>query len=263
MSQAQRNQASSSAKSEQLKLNRSATRRSQVGDDTKPSAGSKVSAISRPGSQEDLDWQEEVERRPRDLITGRTLAEDGDSCLRCVEKGLRCTLNFLGVEGAPKCSGCKRSETHCVRQRAVNKRIKFSGPPWKNPNFFAVDEKLSREEMQELLKQHYLGDQKYANGTYIYEADTKQMALPPFNGSDLPIDERPRNWQSMDWQRVLPTWKNRSLHPRPATASKDLGSEEEPEYVSEDTLRYLRVSRKYPPREMHVKEFKNDMEDTW
>ncbi|KAI2636388.1 hypothetical protein GGS26DRAFT_493247 [Hypomontagnella submonticulosa] len=218
--------------------------------------GQPSSNSSESDSQGQQGQPEVVHNRPRDRVTGRELAEDGGSCLRCIEKGLRCTLNFKGVRGEDKCAACRRSNAeHCIRQLAPEQRIHFTGPPWHNPNFFTVGTALSPMEMEEILYDHYLGKKTAMFGTYEYEAVRKQMALPPFNGSDLPLEERPKNWQSMDWKDALPIWQNRSLLPRPIKLDDDDDDDERREpYLSEEALRYLRIKRKYIPRPMHLKE---------
>ncbi|KAI1405781.1 hypothetical protein F4819DRAFT_347706 [Hypoxylon fuscum] len=209
----------------------------------------------KPQSEDKDKEKDSKAKLPRDIITGRTLVEDGESCLRCIEKGLRCTLNFVGVEGVAKCAACKRSNTqHCLRQRAPWKRISFVGPPWKNPNYFAVGDHLNPADMEEMLQEHFLGQQTYRHGTYSHEADRKQMALPPFNGTDLPIGERPENWKTMDWKRALPIPENKSLHPRPIKASGP--------YVNEDSMNYLCSVRRYPRRDMHLREYLRDLDET-
>ncbi|KAI1105958.1 hypothetical protein F4804DRAFT_349549 [Jackrogersella minutella] len=217
----------------------------------------------------------EKDQLPRDLATGRELVEDGGSCLRCIENGLRCTLKFLGLEGAAKCAGCKRSgNQYCVRQRVADEWIPFQGPPWHNPNFFAVGDEPSQAEMEEILYNHYEGQDIYLGGSYISEGDRRRMILPPFNGRDLPLAERQGNWQTMDWQRVLPVWKNRSFHPRSAWGIEvpydieeiqgiDPYDEEAQVFLGEDTLQYLRVIRKYQPRRAHMKELISDLGETW
>ncbi|KAI1085803.1 hypothetical protein F5B20DRAFT_575306 [Whalleya microplaca] len=234
------------------------------------------------------EGKEKEKDLPRDSITGRRLAENGVSCLHCVEKGVRCTLKFYGQEDQPKCVACKRSNSrYCLRLRSV-KLQEFSGPPWNNPNFISVGDNLSAKEMEELLKEHYLGPQTYTNGNYVYEADRKNMALPPFNGSDLPLGERPENWENLDWKDQLPIFRNQSLYPRsippsaglslpeqeqrdltPVTAtvapSADNVPQESPQHEPketppEDASQYLRHSRKYPPREVHLKD---ELGETW
>ncbi|KAI0010320.1 hypothetical protein F4779DRAFT_627270 [Xylariaceae sp. FL0662B] len=209
-------------------------------------------------SDSDKEKNEGPKKLPRDRITGRPLAEDGVSCLRCIEKGLRCTLRFQGEVGQPRCAACKRSNSrYCLRLRA-GPHDAFRGPPWKDPNFFSVGDNISREEMEALLKEHCLGPQKYLNGSYLYEAEREEMALPPFNGSDLPLENRHKNWKSMDWKHVLPTFRNQSLYPRSALLTP---RESAPEGKrGDDSLQYLRISRRYPPRDEHLN---GDLGETW
>ncbi|KAI3336425.1 hypothetical protein HD806DRAFT_542337 [Xylariaceae sp. AK1471] len=163
---------------------------------------------------------------PRDYVTGRILSEQGRSCLRCIEKGLRCTLNFVGKETEPRCAACRRSKAkHCVRFQPLGgggRGIPFKGPPWKNPNFVAHTEDgaaagLSREELEDILREHYLERKGcYVLGNYITEDDVHNYALPPFNGVDVPLADRPENYKTMDWKDVLPVMQNQSLRPRQA-----------------------------------------------
>ncbi|KAI1417748.1 hypothetical protein F5Y13DRAFT_185079 [Hypoxylon sp. FL1857] len=280
MSPVQHQQASNEAETEQATYEKGATRQiretQESGRETAKSSRSKFR--DEPGKPEEKVL-------PRDVITGRTLVEDGGSCLRCIEKGLRCTLNFVGVEGVAKCAACKRSGAqYCIRQLGLARSIPYEGPPWDNPNYFAIGDDPSPEEMREILLEHYLGKQTYAHDTYLYEVERKQMVLPAFNGSDLPIEQRPKNWKTANWKSVLPIWKNRSLYPRSSllnrrhkrftardvdsmsprtqrTASVSGGS---PRSTSEDTLQYLRIIRKYEPRTAHLKEHMNDaLGETW
>ncbi|XXH04812.1 hypothetical protein Hte_011234 [Hypoxylon texense] len=233
---------------------------------------------------------------PRDVVTGRPLVDDGGSCLRCTEKGLRCTLNFVGVEGVGQCAACKRSKApRCIRQRAPEKRIFFMGAPWKNPNYFCVGEPFGCwDEMEEALKEHFQGAPAYARGMYLPSGGEKNMALPPYNGSDRPIDERAENWKSMDWKRVLPIAINRSYHPRPinlkekkrapepapdtpssvsssdpssasgstTSESQDSESDDEP-VVSEEILEHMVHFRKYQRRRIHLQEYQRDLKETF
>lgn len=169
---------------------------------------------------------------PRDRVTGRTLSEHGRSCLRCTDKGLRCTFNFVGKDDEAQCAACRRSGTqYCVRFRLPrgdkeNRRRRttttalFRGQPWKNPNLVAgtadgggVPE-LGSEELERLLREFYDGPSGYVLGDYVVERDVRNFALPPFNGADLPPWYRPDDYETMDWRDVLPVWKNRSLRPR-------------------------------------------------
>ncbi|KAI2630862.1 hypothetical protein GGR54DRAFT_584542 [Hypoxylon sp. NC1633] len=215
-------------------------------------------------STKDKTWTKEEDEPNRDLVTGRVIVDDGESCLRCTEKGLRCTLHFVGVEGTEHCAACKRSGSrYCIRQRPAWKRLTYYGPPWKNPNYFTVGDIPSDEEMEEILQEHFMGQQTYSHGTYLYEVQRKHMALPPFNGVDRPYEERMWNWKSADWKRVLPIYQNKSLHPRPATQSKDPTKEDGPEYISEGSIIDRNNRRKYLPRNMHVREYLNDVEETY
>ncbi|KAI1450719.1 hypothetical protein F5Y02DRAFT_424247 [Annulohypoxylon stygium] len=227
---------------------------------------SKVSDNKAEDKSNKADDDDEKEPPKRDFTTGRVLVDDGCSCLRCTEKGLNCTLNFVGVERVDKCAACSRSGAkYCLRQRPVEKLIPFSGPPWKNPNYFTVGDQPSFEETEEILREHYEGQKVYCNGEYMCERDRRQLALPPFNGSDLPIEERSPKWKSMNWQDVLPTWENASLY-KDAKGDKavlDALVKQQPT-VNQQTLDYFRALRKYSPRTMHLKEYNNDdLGETW
>ncbi|KAI0542312.1 hypothetical protein GGR58DRAFT_453486 [Xylaria digitata] len=176
----------------------------------------------------DESLREEVEetRPPRDYVTGRMISNHGRSCLRCVEKGLRCTLNFVGKEAEPQCAACQRSKApYCVRFQSLGgngRGIPFNGPPWKNPNFVAGTPEnstaahLPREQLEDILHEFYDGKQGYVLGNYVADRDVQNFALPSFNGVDLSLADRPENYETMDWRDVLPDWKNRSLRPRRA-----------------------------------------------
>ncbi|KAL7626189.1 hypothetical protein AAE478_002959 [Parahypoxylon ruwenzoriense] len=205
---------------------------------------------------------------PRDKLTGRVLSDDGGSCLRCIEKGLKCTLYFFGVEGEDKCAACKRSGAqYCIRQFHPNKRLPFWGPPWKSPNYFTIGDDIpSRAEMEDLIREHYQGQQRYSHGTYQYEGDLERMALPPFNGSDLPVPERPENWKTMDWTRVLPVLTNASLHPRPANLriyGEPITTLSPREQAELRQLQLTHIDRGYVPRRAHLREEIEDLEETW
>ncbi|KAK5627661.1 hypothetical protein RRF57_003376 [Xylaria bambusicola] len=168
---------------------------------------------------------------PRDCVTGRKLSNHGRSCLRCLEKGLRCTLNYLGKESEPQCAACRRSKApHCVRFQPLGEHergIPFYGPPWKNPNFAAggpagkAVARLPREQLEEILREFYEGRKGYVMGQYMTASDVHNFALPPFNGADLPPVDRPENYEEMDWKDVLPDWRNRSLQPVKKGSGKD------------------------------------------
>ncbi|KAI0887488.1 uncharacterized protein GGS22DRAFT_198746 [Annulohypoxylon maeteangense] len=220
---------------------------------------------SGPKSQDKPKEVNEEKEPDRDLATGRILVDDGGSCLACTKKGLNCTLNYLGVEGVDKCAACKRSGAqYCIRQRPVGKLIPFRGPPWHNPNYFSVGAEPSPEEMREILQEHYQGQDVYCNGEYMREGDRNRFALPPFNGSDLPLEDRMENWKSADWKRVLPTWENASYYKdsKGSGAHSDATGGEEV-HVSQDTIDYFRVLRKYPPRNIHFQEYMKEIGETW
>ncbi|KAI2465910.1 hypothetical protein F4781DRAFT_407471 [Annulohypoxylon bovei var. microspora] len=230
------------------------------------------SSASDPKSRKKSN-QPGIDGPPRDLATGRILVDDCGSCLRCIEKGLNCTLNFLGIEGVDKCAACKRSGAqYCIRQRSAGKLISFRGLPWRNPNYFAVGDEPSPKEMEEILREHYEGQDIYMNGEFICEGDRNRIALPPLNGSDLPLDERMENWKTADWKRVLPIWKNKSIYGElngqsPSQSdveeAKSYGSEDRQGFTAQGTLNYFRVTRNYRPRVKHLQEFVNDLGETW
>ncbi|KAI1353082.1 hypothetical protein F5Y01DRAFT_277733 [Xylaria sp. FL0043] len=160
----------------------------------------------------------------RDRVTGRMLSETGRSCLRCKEKGLRCTLTFIGKESEAQCAACRRSKApYCVRYHPLGsdgEGIPFFGPRWKNPNFIAgrntdnTPAKLPSAELEEILREFCEGRSRYVQGQYIAANDVRNFVLPPFNGSDLRPDDRPANYETMNWRDVLPVWGNTSLCPR-------------------------------------------------
>ncbi|KAI0481577.1 hypothetical protein F4859DRAFT_425500 [Xylaria cf. heliscus] len=184
--------------------------------------------------RQDEQESKAVDDPPRDYITGRILSEYGISCLRCTQKGLRCTFNYIGKENEAQCAACRRSKApYCVRfkpPREEKRRIPFNGPPWVNPNFVAgtaedgTTAPLPRQELENLLREFYHGESGYVLGSYVAERDLRNYVLPPFNGSDLPLEDRPENYETMNWKDVLPDWRHRSLQPR---KDKDDEAEEE------------------------------------
>ncbi|KAI2775736.1 hypothetical protein F4815DRAFT_504100 [Daldinia loculata] len=151
----------------------------------------------------------------RDPLTGRPLADYGESCLRCIDKGLKCTLIFVGFENEAKCAACRRSNSqYCIRQRRPQDCYMFYGHPWNSPNYFAVGEGPNSREMDEILQEHFLGKIIDSLGTwayiYIYGPKQNSMTLPPFNGSCLPAATRPDDFKSKTWKDVLPISINRS-----------------------------------------------------
>ncbi|KAI1429256.1 hypothetical protein F5Y12DRAFT_797525 [Xylaria sp. FL1777] len=233
---------------------------------------------------------------PRDYVTGRMLSEHGRSCLRCTQKELRCTLNFVGKENEAQCAACRRSKApHCVRFHPLGENsrgVPFYGPPWKNPNFVAggpadrAATRLPSEQLEDILREFYEGRPSYVLGEYRAGSDVRSYVLPPFNGVDLPPADRPENYEEMDWRDVLPDWKNRSLrHAAGDSAAAEREKQkkrlaiaremsllppnpagEEAEEVNrrtrmqmgttggpqEDDISFLRVLRKYQPRERNL-----------
>ncbi|KAI1501238.1 hypothetical protein F5X99DRAFT_409208 [Biscogniauxia marginata] len=206
--------------------------------------------------------KEEKKKLKRDLITGRLLSKNGQSCLRCAEKGLRCTLHFYGFDTETRCAACRRSGTeHCVRPLKIQDRVPYSGPPWKDPNFVTGEAKpLPQAQMEKILREHFEGPQSYLQGHYVHAGEQRRMVLPPFNHSGLPWEQRPEGWEKLDWRKILPTHMNRSLTPRSTpsgTPSLTKGGQAkggpQPD-VGEDKLQFLRVSRRYQPRIAHLNE---------
>ncbi|KAI1202623.1 hypothetical protein F5X97DRAFT_344784 [Nemania serpens] len=162
---------------------------------------------------------------PRDRVTGRTLSQFGRSCLRCTEKGLRCTYNFFGKEDETQCAACRRSKTpYCIRFKLPRgnegRSFFFRGTPWKNPNFIAgtaasggAAPEIPKQELEDILREFYIGPSGYVLGDYLADGDVRNFALPPFNGADRPLGDRPVNYEMVNWKHVLPVWKNRSLRP--------------------------------------------------
>ncbi|KAI0024943.1 hypothetical protein F4780DRAFT_775421 [Xylariomycetidae sp. FL0641] len=184
-------------------------------DDIRPSikeeAGNQTKRIPRKNLS---NGKGEVRRR--DVTTGRFLSTTGQACLRCHEKKLKCTLTFVGKESEPRCSACRRTgpDTYCVRLRSIDPTAQrpWCGPPWKNPNYITgmADRLVSAAELEELIKEHFLGRERYiggcAGGETIREAATDHWALPGF--TDL---------KTHSWRQFLPREMNRSQYPRQAS----------------------------------------------
>ncbi|KAI1777781.1 hypothetical protein F4818DRAFT_456831 [Hypoxylon cercidicola] len=294
MPSAQLQVASNEAKVRQRIRGGNATKETEgVHEGTAPTDNKDPSEATAEGVS--VESSESTAHYRRDLVTGRKLVDDGGSCLRCIEKGLKCTLNFVGVSGVTQCAACKRSNVpHCIRQRPLERRLLFLGPPWKSPNYFTAGEPLSRQEMEEVLKEHFQGREMYSRGMYLPGGGEKKLALPPFNGSDRPIGYRLQNWKTMDWTRVLPIAKNRSYHPRPINlkeekilptsapipssasssptttetistlliSSQETESDDEP-IMSEEVLEHMTHSRKYQRRTIHLREYQRDLKETY
>ncbi|KAI1335125.1 hypothetical protein F5Y15DRAFT_398955 [Xylariaceae sp. FL0016] len=187
--------------------------------------------IEEKGLQSDDD-RGDSDQVLKDVTTGRFLSDDGQSCLRCSRKGLNCTLNFFGSEFDELCSACRRSKCEfCIRMLPVYRQVEFYGPPWKNPNWITGRPgQLTREEIEDEVSAHFHGEQKYVagDGRFEYKGVTDLWPMPVFNGSDIPIDERPEGWSpkpNMAWQDYLPIEQNSSLRQQPAPAYQ-LQSEE-------------------------------------
>lgn len=250
--------------------------------------------------QQRLEGKEENEQAtddqddgpPRDHVTGRMLSENSQSCIRCDEKGLRCTLNYVDKEMEPRCAACRRAKApHCVRFRPLGQAgaaIPFHGPPWKNPNFIANAEEggkvkdLSSRELEDLLREHYLGPEGYVDGRYVRPAAVKRWALPSWKGEDEENSGKgAENSAGEGWRDVLPIWRNRSLRPargggraeeekktiavaRGGSARTDEeeggGEEEKVEAGDGEETELLRTRRKYSPREKNLSDV---LGETW
>ncbi|KAI0816307.1 hypothetical protein GGR55DRAFT_697194 [Xylaria sp. FL0064] len=245
--------------------------------------------------QDDQKKKSKYSYLDRDRVTGRMLSETGGSCLRCKEKGLRCTLTFFGKESEVQCVACRRSKApYCVRYHPLGPNgegIPFFGPRWKNPNFIAgrnTDDRpaeLPSAELEEILREFCEGRSSYVQGHYMTASDARNFVLPPFNGSDLRPNDRPTNYETMDWRDVLPVWGNTSLCPTQVDEKRDIrkkkleiarelsllprnpgGHEAEAAVRREmasmmiestgdphlDQRRFLRMLRRYQPREQNL-----------
>ncbi|KAI1268312.1 hypothetical protein F5Y18DRAFT_374742 [Xylariaceae sp. FL1019] len=227
----------------------------------------KLSAIHERGETATEATEKHEGGGIRCSVTGRILAKHHTACVRCVEKGLRCTLNYAGQEQQPTCGACRRSKVQfCVRYEGL--KIPHFGPIWKDPNFiFGCNDKgvqSSVEEAEEILREHFEGRPQYVMGSYITTLDAQSMALPSFR--------RSHDWENVSWQDVLPVWQNMSINAqekdvRSTTKEnessisngagqmsdgdlKAVTSGEDSEKVTEGSL--LRISRRYSPREQHL-----------
>ncbi|KAI5868116.1 hypothetical protein GGS23DRAFT_608677 [Durotheca rogersii] len=219
--------------------------------------------------------KEKADRRPRDPVTGRRLAEDGEKCVRCAGKGLRCTLSYVGAEGAARCGGCRRAGApYCVRRQGrASRRVAFAGPPWKDPNYFAVvgDGEAAADEpdggraaaVEAILRAHFLGPDTYVHGggEYRRAADLARLALPPLPPAPARKTRETRADADAGWRRVLPIWQNTSLRAGRGGGAGEDGPEAEER--QDDALKYLRTARKYWPRRAHLKEELADLGETW
>ncbi|RYP50510.1 hypothetical protein DL768_004015 [Monosporascus sp. mg162] len=209
--------------------------------------------------------QDEEDGPPRDLTTGRVLAENSRSCLRCAEKGLKCTLLFAGKEGDVQCAACRRAgRDRCVRQALEDLHPGADQSGWRA-----------------VIDEHHARTTTYVNGELVEARNKLNMALPPFSGADLPPEERPQRWQTLGWRDVLPLGRNRSLLSEEEDVrellreraeleadGEEKGREEaegkgpvdaaaadpeDPEVLHEQ-LKHLQHIRKYPQREVHLNE---------
>ncbi|RYO79546.1 hypothetical protein DL766_005608 [Monosporascus sp. MC13-8B] len=260
----------------------------------RPPPGSKLSttaAITRNDQQRESKRRapkdgsgrqdEEEQGPPRDLTTGRVLAESSRSCLRCADKGLKCTLLFASKEGEVQCAACRRAGAdRCVRQALEDLHPGADQGGWRA-----------------VAGEHRARITAYLNGELVEARDKLNMALPPFNGADLPPEERPQRWQALGWRDSLPLRRNTSLLREEEDVrellwkrEEGVGSAEErgesegrekekgrvleesrsptekpepmdgaavdpkdPEVLHEQ-LKHLRNIRRYPQREMHLNE---------
>ncbi|KAI1811135.1 hypothetical protein GGS20DRAFT_130109 [Poronia punctata] len=155
--------------------------------------------------------------RPRRVI--RCTEDVGRSCLRCREKGLRCTLNYIGKESEPQCAACRRSRAeYCVSIRPKNERRRvgpFFGPPWLNPDFVGSTAKgvaaLPHQQLQEIIRQHYAGEPGYVMGHYLCASDVQSFALPSYSGAGFSELDRADNSWNVTWKDILPTRLHRTL----------------------------------------------------
>ncbi|OTB20471.1 hypothetical protein K445DRAFT_299542 [Daldinia sp. EC12] len=279
--QQQQQQTADTAEMKQEVTSKALTNQSKESKEVLSAAREELEKTVTSGRQNGLEWSQIPQNRRRDPLTGRLLAQDVEPCLRCIEKGLTCTLKFIGTEKKAKCAACKRSNSdYCIRQRAPKKCLKFFGYPWNSPNYFTLDEGPSSVEMEEILKEHFLGLNRCALDEYSYISGSVQTALPPFNGSDLPVAVRPKNYDSMTWEDILPAPGNKSIIRR-IEEEQEEEEKGEAKYVRTPftsmlttprspmfaapvrAIRYLQESRRYPPRKIHVTEYLADTGQNW
>lgn len=160
---------------------------------------------STPKAEARPQQQPTPEEPEKDIVTGRVLSDAGRSCLRCVDKGLRCTLLYAGQEGAVQCAACRRSGAHpCVRQvladvrqlERIRRRIEREMINRHNNNgsskksseaddayrvedsSFDVGAALAR--WQAVLDEHYAEATTYVGGVLVQAQEARAMALPSF-----------------------------------------------------------------------------------
>ncbi|KAI8964140.1 hypothetical protein F5Y11DRAFT_364447 [Daldinia sp. FL1419] len=174
-----------------------------------------LSTVVNVGSQKNPRWFVKPEGEEKDPITGRFIKPGAEPCLMCIKKGSRCTLTYLGWDEEPKCAGCRRSNSkYCILQRPPNMCTIFYGHPWNSRNFYAKQNGPSLLEMEEILREFFVARGLDAVGHYAYISGREQKALPPFNGIDLPEEDRPKDPKSKTWKDVLPVITNRSIYRR-------------------------------------------------
>ncbi len=169
-------------------------------------------------------------------MTGRMLSEYGRSCLRCADKGLRCTLLFAGSEGEVQCAACRRAgAVSCVRQALADvclvrvnddyERRRRLGQLWHQPqpdgdadgaagaagaaaepqpqppqppppDPLEVRRALAR--WRALLEEHHARHTTYVNGEPVQRRDARHMALPSFADDGGGDDGRDRGGQERE-----------------------------------------------------------------
>ncbi|RYP79209.1 hypothetical protein DL771_000187 [Monosporascus sp. 5C6A] len=206
---------------------------------------SKQKALKDGGCRQD----EEEDGPPRDLTTGRVLAENSRSCLRCAEKGLKCTLLFAGKEGDVQCAACRRAGAdRCVRQALEDLHPGADQSGWRA----VVDE-------------HHARITTHVNGELVEARDKLHMALPPFNGvlreeEDVRELLRERAESVVDGEerergedKGKAPKERRSPREKSEPLDADAADLEDPDVLHEQ-LKHLQHIRKYPQREMHLNE---------
>ncbi|KAI5928412.1 hypothetical protein F4810DRAFT_717027 [Camillea tinctor] len=199
----------------------------------RPKTGAKVSTLEawKESRRWNAPWAD-AEKPQRDKLTGRILAENGKTCLRCTRVGLRCTLNFFGMDREERCAACRRSGAeHCVRPRGfADDELPYRGggggglPSHDLPYVTGARPPLSRAQMEEVLREQLAEDESLLQGFYVSASERARMALPRATARDKEPPEEDEGWgePATHWRKVLPTHMNRSLVPRdkpPRTAT--------------------------------------------
>ncbi|KAI1819589.1 hypothetical protein F4861DRAFT_126366 [Xylaria intraflava] len=191
-------------------LNRKTTRtKSEKGVADPPAKGEEAVASKKELSAEDRD-------RPRDLITGRRLADHETTCIRCMEKGLTCTLRFHATQFERQCAACRRSGARfCVRYRPIgidgNPLPYYWGLPWRDPNYVALSaegstDTITAEELERMLREFFVGGFGYfaGSGELLSESEAAGLALPPLDSDLEPPEEGEPPRRGASWRDVLP-----------------------------------------------------------